>query len=583
MRRKISLLRLWFFSLFIGAFLSTFWAAVPGEASQGPDFVRNFQSPRLEFPEEGSVFTSINPGRYPPYLMWFFQKALQWQPLGDRGDYTFGCRPEDLYQKILQSPKAPEQAQIIEEHKKSCGKHFQSGSRWALINSLRIMSMKLDVAHHSLIRRVIVNLPGGTRVKGLLALKGDNKKRPFVVVRLGIFSNVEEFLPERFLLMQLYEQGLANVLVLENMTSADFIAYNSRYSLGGFDEGVQNIQVAQILRDPQEPLSQLISSLHFVGMSLGGHGVLFASLVNKANSRGNQLLIQSFTGLCPVVKLKDTLDSLTRRGPLGLGADYWSYLRLEGLRKKVPELDGYPLLKALTLKPQFLPRVMADVAQKFPIRRPDLGLVILPPPPFQIDDFWKANDFWSLYRNVSSSVLVLGSEKDAMVSPVENLHWLKDNAPFWNSQIGVVVLEESFHCTLPIAYDWSTITALLNARIMSMDPSREAPLGQAKIEISSQVTALFVSTSETFLLESSWTPDGKLRLRYRVGETIEGARFTIEAPLQGLDFKFHQSLTSADRVSVERWVRQNLQVRVSIEDRKVFALMSWPRILSDKK
>ena len=120
-----------------------------------------------------------------------------------------------------------------------------------------------------------------------------------MILRLGVFSNVEEFLPERFLLMQIFEQGLANVLVLENSTGADFIANNQRWTMGGYDEGLQNMQVVRMLRRSSAPLSQLISSVHLMGVSLGGHGVLFASLLNQYNGQPEHQAIQSFTTFCP--------------------------------------------------------------------------------------------------------------------------------------------------------------------------------------------------------------------------------------------------------------------------------------------
>lgn len=98
-----------------------------------------------------------------------------------------------------------------------------------------------------------------------------------------MFGTSEEFKPERFIFMMLFEQSPFNVLVLDNATGPDYLAMNSKPSIGGFSEGLQNMWIAKTLTDPTEPLSQIIESLHMVGMSLGGHGVLFSSLLNEFN------------------------------------------------------------------------------------------------------------------------------------------------------------------------------------------------------------------------------------------------------------------------------------------------------------
>lgn len=550
----------WLLSLILTVILTGFcsaWAATP------EDFMSSFQSSRVQFPSDPSEFTAVNPGRYPPNLIWLFQEALRWKPLGKKADYIEGCKPEDLYQAVVKNRAANDQAVVIERHKKKCGKSFQNGSTWSWLNSLRIMGMELKFHEHPYMKRVVLNLPDGTRVKGLLALKGDLKTRPFVVIRLGIYSNVEEFLPERYLLTQMYEQGLANILVLENMSSADFIANNKHATMGGYEEGLQNIRVAQILRDKKEPLSKLISSLHFVGVSFGGHGILFASLLNDLNRSP----IQSFMGICPVVNLKDSFSSLVRPNIMGVGADFWSSLRLEGLKKKDPILADYEFVDVFKLRPVFLPRMIKFLEEEFEKNPPDTSGIILPAK-FLNKTLWQANDFWAHYRNVKSPVLVFGTVSDAMVSPADNIFWLDSKARDWKSNMGVVIFEEGFHCTLPIAYDWASTASLFNARIMAYDSS--VKVDQKTLEISDHLETDDVEAIEKSHFEVAWVDGGRSVI-------LKFPHFSVSIPLEDLDFKF-EKIADPERTSIERWIYQNVQGRVVRDGDKIKAHLFWPHV-----
>ncbi len=529
------------------------------------NFMSSFQSSRIEFPADDSSFAAVNPGRYPPALIWLFQDLFSWKPLGIKEDYLRGCHPEDLYRRIVETTDAREQANRIKEHKMQCGPSFQNGSKWEWYNSIRIMSMELKIHEHSYFRRVVFSLSDGTRLKGLLALKGDNKKRPFVVVRLGIFSNVEEFLPERYLLMQMYEQGLANVLILENMSSADFIAHNRRSGMGGYEEGLQNLRVAEILRDKKEPISKLVSSLHFFGISFGGHGVLFASLLDQINK--NQ--IDSFTGICPVVNLRDSFNSLVRPNLLGVGADFWSSLRLEGLQKKDRALADYGIPDLLKLRPVFLPRVIDFLEEEFNKNPPSTKGIKLPPEPYSNKTIWQANNFWSAYRKVDSPVLVFGTVSDSMVSPNDNVYWLDNKAADWNSDVGVVIFEYGFHCTLPIAYDWASMASLFNGRIMAYD--RQTKIKERKIELTESLSADDIDAIEKSHFSIVWINDNQEVL-------LKFPTFSLPLPLEQLDFKFTR-LGDPERTTLERWIYHNVQGQILQDGSKIKAQLKWPQVL----
>ena len=550
-------------------------------ASPSDDFMRSFQTPKMLFPSEGSDFVAVNPGRYPDWMMGLFQGLLLWKPTGQKGSYSEGCRPEDLSRALLENADTKNQAKVIEEHKSRCQKSFENNDGLGLLNTWKMMSMEFDVHHHSLIHPVVFKLAGGVKLKGLLALKGDLKKRPFVILRLGVFSNVEEFLPERFLLMQIFEQGLANVLVLENSTGADFIANNQRWTMGGYDEGLQNMQVVRMLRRSSAHLSQLISSVHLMGVSLGGHGVLFASLLNQYNGQPEHQAIQSFTTFCPVVRLQETLENLTASGIKGAGVDFWASQRLAGLKKKIPELAAYSFFEALKLKPVFLPTAVHYLVDLYPLRPSPLGNVSLPSEMEGLKSFWDLNNFWPYYRHIQSSVLVIATVHDHLVSAETNFFWLKQNSKSWDSDLGTVLFEKGYHCTLPVSYDWASVAAMVNARIMSKDQKTKLKMREISVDITDQLkdqTAQdLLSEFKNPNFELSWPNDHEVLVKFKGSD--KKSFFTVILPVKELDFTFRDPLLGPEKTSVERWLNQNLQTQLKFVDGKMLAQIQWPGVL----
>ncbi len=546
-------------------------------ASPSEDFMRSFQTPKILFPSAGSDFLTVNPGRYPDWMMGLFQGLLLWKPTGQKSTYLEGCRPEDLSRALLENDSTKNQAQVIQEHKKRCQSSFENNDGFGALNTWKMMSMEFDVHHHALIHPVVFKLAGGVKLKGLLALKGDLKKRPFVIMRLGVFSNVEEFLPERFLLMQLFEQGLANVLVLENSTGADFIANNRRWAMGGYDEGLQNMQVVRILRNQAYPLAQLISSMHLMGMSLGGHGVLFASLLNDFNGKPERRWIQSFTTFCPVVRLKETLESLTAPGIKGAGVDFWASQRLAGLQKRIPELADYGFSDALKLKPVFLPQAINYVVDLYPGRPTARGDIKGPLEMEKLNDFWGVNNFWPYYRNIQSSVLVMATVHDHLVNAETNFSWLKENSGSWNSDLGTVLFEKGYHCTLPVSYDWASVAAIVNARVLSKDKKVRLKTREILVDITDQLNPQVIPEFKNPIFDLSWPSPHEVLVKFK--GSSKKAFFTVTLPIKELDFTFRDSLGEPEKTSVERWLNHNLQAELQSADGKVMAKIQWPTVL----
>lgn len=527
--------------------------------SQSPqqEYLKHFQTQRVQFPAEDSHLLADSPGRHPAWMNFALQNIFDWNPRGERAVYTQNCDPEVWSMRLQDSRlnSAALQGALIQKYFQDCEAELSTGTNSEFMNSLKMMSMRYDPQHHPFLHRVVFNLPGSIKLKGLLALKGDMRKRPMVVVRLGIFSSVEEFYPERYLLMQLFEQSPFNVLILENMSSPDFIANNAQFSFGGYDEGLQNILVARLLRDQQEPLSQVVGSVHFVGVSLGGHGVFYSSQLNDINENGK--LIQSFLGICPVANLQPTMQKFSETSLTKPFLNYWFSMRLQGLTQKVPSLE-----KASSFN--FSQELIDLMTRTYRGGLSYVSSIVLPAGQTDATDFWKQNDFWKQYEDVNSQVLVLATENDPMVPYAINAGTLK------KKNIKSVVLKQGLHCTLPVPYHWDAITSLLQGYILSHAPDFKLITQGMQVDVTEEKIPQLAGR----LPFTVSFPKGSERyVRIAISD------FQLSLPIASFDFHFlNDKLSVSEQLMLERWLQQNLKIEIVPKaDRRVLDI-SWKKI-----
>lgn len=444
------------------------------------------------------------------------------------------------------------QGALVQKYFKDCRTDVETGENGYFTNLRKMMTMQYAPGEHPFLRQVVINLPGNVKLRGLLGLKGDMKPRPMVIVRLGIFSSVEEFIPERAWMMMLFEQSPFNVLFLENMTSADFVTNNNQFSFGGYDEGIQNILVARLLSDSDEPLSRVVDSVHVFGISLGGHGVLFSSLLNKYNSPGRRPLINSFTALCPVVNLRPSMEALTQAGVKSAFVDMWSRQRLKGLESKVPGLATYDSFS-------FLPKTISEVARTYQGGLSYVSSIHLPPGMKDGAHFWELNDFWKYYKQVEQPVLVYATVQDPAVPYELNSQQIAKN-------IRVIELPQGVHCTLPVAYDWNVLTGLFRSYILSHSPNFKMIERSLDVDLSDEEWAGFFDSSVGVQFEVL-EPDEKsgfiaIELTF-TNSKGQGKSMNLSLPLSKFDFRFlNPTLSMSEQEMIVRWLNQNLTLRL---------------------
>lgn len=549
------------------------WASA--QSSQNT-FIEQFASSRLSMPPADAKIFTDSSGRYPQPLKFIFENVLNWTPTGEPKVLSQPCSNEVWEQRLLDSRVKNNpalQGALVQKYFQDCASELETGMTSQISNFRKMMTISLDTANHSFLRKVVLNLPGNVKLKGLLGLKGDFKRRPFVIVRLGIFSSIEDFKPERAWMMMLFEQAPFNILILENMSSPDFVSNNNQFSFGGYDEGIQNIHVARLLRDSNEPISQLVDSVHMFGISLGGHGVLYSSLLNKYNSPAKSPLIQSYTALCPVVNLKPTMESLTQDGMKSALVDLWSRQRLHPLESKMPGLENYGRFA-------FLSTTVSEVVRTYHGGLSYNSSIKLPPGSSDADGFWEVNDFWKDYKAVTQPVLIYATKKDPAVPYNLNSEvLLKKEMKDISKNIRVVELPEGVHCTLPAAYDWHTLSSIFQTYILSHSPDFKMQERSLELELSDEEWKGFFDkdTKVTFEVEQPGKKSGFAIVEISV-ENSKGKTksMNLSLPLSQFDFRFfNNELSGPEQEMMVRWMNQNLHMTIISREGTSLLKASW--------
>lgn len=524
------------------------------ELSLQQKFMEDFRSARIEFLKADSEFARETPGRWGFSFPSFLLDSIGEVPRGQKDP-----RLADCLQRVgggsLQSLDLKVLNRAVEKTLVECETSIETGRDTLWYHLLKLRLLNANLFENRFYHRVLFHLPEGQKLKGLLALKGDLKKRPLILFRAGVFGSVEELIPEKFIPLILFEQSPFNLLILESTTSPDFVHFNQQRVVGGFDESLQNLFIARLLQDPKEPLSQLVSSLHMLGVSLGGHGALFTSWLEQYN-RGaeSQAIFQSYLGFCPVMNLKPTIEALTPNTWKGVFFDMWIWKRLRSLSLKEPSLGSFPIWSWLNKKPFFLREVANLAESRFDPNKVRAWDVLLPPALLNKKSFFEANDFWKDYSS-SRPFWVWATPQDDLVPYRLNAGSFLQSRP---PNIQVLTWSRGFHCTFPFGNNWHFLSQTMIDYFLNRSPEFKQSSRDHRINLSTH----YSREARLWRIQSiQWKVEAAKSL---VDVKIEnfkdpGQSFFVLLPVENFDFRVRdRSLSVQEKQMIERWLYHNL-------------------------
>lgn len=533
------------------------------------------ESPEVEIlkndPNENAL------GRYPRIIRTLISAIFGWSPEGQAQFFSEACDYEKVAQIFRREKKSEAEARSLQNLLDNCNQEWNTGTNSHFLNAMKGLAYDYQIENRHHLRQVMFHLPGGIKLRGLLALK-DNKPRPLIIFRNGIFSSVSDFWPERAFLIHLFEQSPFHFLLIENNSGTDHLANNSHLGFGGFDEGLQNMWLAKILKDSRQGLARRVSEIHLAGISLGGNGVLFSSIMNSGNANP----FSSFTAFCPVLDLKKASEHLSKGGFSGAMVDVWASRRLAGLTLKHPELQERSWFGAFSFQSTFVPKAIDLIAKNY--RFNELVTVANIPKYISLDDFWSASSFLGdgaqmqandlgEKREATSKLLIFGTQYDPAVP------WLEQAGRF--SYLNRVLFREGVHCTVDVPYDWKLIGTILQSRILSQSQSGQLKYESLEFEMSEEFRNSLLGRGRIRSINFDMEKKSiKFQLEFeeqsRTKWKLASAAQSINLSADIFDGDLSWPLSSADQLMVKRWFHQNLKLKVDRGSGKNILKFSYP-------
>ena len=393
--------------------------------------------------------------------------------------------PEWLYSRMVQTNGWKPSLDVSSECKLSfsspelmptkCEAHYEL-SYWDTF--LSKMYVDFDLHDQTKFQRIQFEPQPGLKIRGLLGLQTENgvaAKKPLVIVRMGIYGNIDEILAERFLARIAYQDLGYHLLVVESLTSHGYLMLNDEYSLGGVEEGLHTFYILNLLTHNKLAWAKDVSDIYLLGISLSGPGVFITnyldenSLIKNKKKKPNLKAIELF---CPLVNMDETYNELSKPGLFTAIADIWNRKRLLALRLRDQKLEDLQWWKTIfDLTPRFMPLALSDLNLKrgkpvFNLENfkefPDLKL----PQEFmdhiaKSKTLFELNQFWSFYKNEQTPIHIYLTPEDPLVMNNLNSDLIRSHKqPGIFNKVTFTDLK-GMHCTLASEYQWPFLVELV--------------------------------------------------------------------------------------------------------------------------
>ncbi len=493
------------------------------------------------------------------------------------------CEPERL-QNLLYAKRSSTRAQAssLREFFQNCDRSLRYEMPSGPKAVISMTQTEYRYCEHPNMRKIIVKLPNGDIVRGILALKPGNTPRPLIIAKCGVMCNVGDA-AMRFLLMHLFDEAPFNLLVLSNNTGADYVRDNRYFVPGGLKEGQHFILAAQMMR--ASVISKRISSVHAIGVSLGAHSALYGAYLSQFQPGATrqpvrQTVLASVLAACPVVDLRSSITDLFQWSIKGTIAQILFNNSIDKVLETNPELQ--PLFSWWWAPRTDRPRLIAEASARY-LGQQKRGWNL---PPFDNLEIENADDFWALNQDVTwaqkpflTPTLALAADDDQVVNPYANTGQLAKTA------LAATTIPAGDHCAFSQMYGWRTSSALYRGFFLSQSPDllkRRKPLS-VSIPLDVLETASQHTNNLTLELHGvtrfSFTPGVEaikvihqyFSARHDLGCTQQNTRFAPLHCYREVSFNLpfsrvpnrpwwaHAPLTVPEAEALTRWANVNLK------------------------
>lgn len=378
-------------------------------------------------------------------------------------DISPSCDPRIFEDAVLSKKRSStEYFKLAKDYFKKCETELSAKSPKGVLALLKYSMYKYPFLQHPQVQEFTMKLSNGIKVPAIMALKQDSRPRPLVVVKCGTFCSASESPSMKAYLMSLFDQSPFNVILLASQTGIDYMALNHIVSLGGYSEGYEALLIGKWLKE-QWTYKDRISSMHLMGISLGGNAAIFGATYNDLYPQEDgKKVFTSVAAICPVVSLKPTLDHLFNSlivGPIFAKLTKGQFIDAREGLADVPDLlaDG-----RIPKNASEMTGFLGDLASTSLQRR---GIASTP------SSYFKSNNFWNVPQRIQTPMLVWASKNDIIVNNKLNAQVMEQDDYYEKSaSVGILNLNYGSHCGFHGSYGPLAASTVLRTFVMAHSP-----------------------------------------------------------------------------------------------------------------
>ncbi|HWU42271.1 MAG TPA: hypothetical protein VN132_02495, partial [Bdellovibrio sp.] len=272
-----------------------------------------------------------------------------------------------------------------------------------------------------------------------------------------------------------------------------------------------------------------ISSIHLMGISLGGNAAVFGAAYNDMYPQTDgSKVYNSVLGICPVVSLRPTLDSLYNSPIIG---DIFAKDTRDQFTAARGDVTDIPDLLTDKKIPQSKFEMADFVGLITSTSLQRRGVASVTPA-----TFFKNNNFWNLKQKVTTPFMVWASKDDIIVNNKLNGQVLENDDYYQNSPtVTAVNLPYGSHCGFAAAYGVLSTSVVLKTFVLTHSPEFTDYNAKTQMPWTFGFRKMFNAEEHVGQIWKFTANSNQVKVQFRIFNYSKSSTCTDEGPWAGDD------------------------------------------------